>query len=282
MRHGRRRRAGPWRITLAAAFVLVVLSVAIHFRAPAAIPAKAASGTLRVATYNMRAGLGGVDEVAEDLRPLGADVIALQEVERGVRRSKRVDQAESLAVALDMRAEYAASFAFQSGEHGIAILSRFPLSDVRTIRLPQGTGKWPRVAIAARIDAPRPFRFVCVHLARPWGWPGSNLRARLGQIRFLLSELEDETLPLVIAGDFNSLPFSLEAMAMLRRFDTTWDPWRDGWATSFSLSTIGFPTGSIRIDHVYVDESWTTRGSWVAPPGASDHRAVIADLVPRR
>jgi endonuclease/exonuclease/phosphatase family metal-dependent hydrolase len=263
----------------ALAFVLAAFFAAVHFRTPGSIPSERARGTLRVVTYNVRAGLDGIDHVAEDLKALAGDVIALQEVERGVRRSKKVDQAQTLAEALGMHAEYAPSFAFQSGEHGVAILSRFRVSDVQTIRLPQGSGKWPRVALTARIEAPRPFRFVCVHLARPWGWPGSNLRARLDQIRFLVDQLKDEPLPIVIAGDFNSLPFSVEAATMLRHYATTWDPWRDGWATSFSLSSIGWPVGSIKIDHVYIDEHWKTRGTWVAPQGASDHRAVLADLV---
>ena len=65
---------------------------------------------------------------------------------------------------------------------------------------------------------------------------------------------------------------------MRRRLRSAWIPWRDGWATTFSLRAIGWPFGSIPIDHVYHDERLASRGLWVAAPGASDHRAVVADL----
>ena len=111
-------------------------------------------------------------------------MVALQEVERGVRRSREIDQARSLGEALGMHHAFGASFPVERGEHGVALLSRFPISEVEVVRLPQGNGRWPRVALKARIDAPQtPFRMVCVHLTRPWGWPTSQTRARLAQIR---------------------------------------------------------------------------------------------------
>ena len=67
---------------------------------------------------------------------------------------------------------------------------------------------------------------------------------------------------------------------MTRHFKNAWNPWRDGWANSFSLRALGWPGGGIKIDHVFHDPRWESRGNWAASPGASDHRAVAADLVP--
>ena len=227
--------------------------------------------------------MGGLDAIAEDLRRLAPDVVALQEVERGVRRSREIDQARSLGEALGMHHAFGASFPVERGEHGVALLSRFPISEVEVVHLPQGNGRWPRVALKARIDAPQaPFRMVCVHLTRPWGWPTSQTRARLAQIRAVRECLERDSLAAVVAGDFNSFPISPEGLAMSRWLRNAWKPWRDGWTTTFPLDTVGWPGGGIHIDHVFHDPSWQSQGNWVARPGGSDHRAVAADLLVAR
>jgi endonuclease/exonuclease/phosphatase family metal-dependent hydrolase len=278
---GRGRRGRVLRILAGAFLVAFLASLLVHFRVPEALPPGPASNELRVVTYNIRAGLGGIERITDDLRRLSADVIALQEVERGTRRIRRADQAQTLGEALEMEHAFASSFSVESGEHGLAILSRYPIRDVESLRLPRGSARWPRVALKARIDSPHgPFLLICAHLARPFGWPISNTRARLAQIRAIFDHLQDESLPVVLAGDFNSFPVSLEGIAINRNLRHAWRFWRDGPATTFPLSALGWPAGSIKIDHIFHDRRWKSRGNWVAPQGASDHRAVIADLIP--
>jgi endonuclease/exonuclease/phosphatase family metal-dependent hydrolase len=266
----------------ALAAVIFTLTVLVHLRVPAEIPPAPGPGEIRVVTYNIRAGIQGLDGVIEDLRRLTPDVIALQEIERGVARSMQVDQPTTIAEALGMQAVFAGAVVSRvHGEHGVAILSRFPLSDAETIPLPQGHGRWPRVALRVRVDAPTgPFRMVCVHLARPYGWPLANTTTRLAQIRSLLDRLAGDDLPIVLAGDLNSFPVSLEVWTLRRRLQSAWRPWRDGWAPSFGLRSIGWPFGGVKIDHVFHDPAWSSRGTWSAPRGSSDHRPVVVDLVP--
>jgi endonuclease/exonuclease/phosphatase family metal-dependent hydrolase len=243
-------------------------------------PPSPASGAVRIVTYNIRAGLGGLDRVIEDLRPLAADVIALQEIERGVARSLRVDQVAAIAGELGFQAVFRPSIASEvNGDHGLAVLSRFPLTDVQTLELPQGNGKWPRIALGVRVEDPAgPFRLVTVHLARPWGWPYHNTTTRLGQLNVVKRAWQNEPLPLVLCGDFNSFAWSLEAWRLGPQLRHAWEPWRDGSAPSWSLMTVGWPGGAVKIDHVFRDDHWSCDGTWAAPPGASDHRPVVADL----
>ncbi|MEZ5063730.1 MAG: endonuclease/exonuclease/phosphatase family protein [bacterium] len=270
------RGASVWVLVV----LLIAVGVAVSARAPDTVPPRPAPPALRVVTYNIRAGLGGMNEIAEDLRALSPDLVALQEVERGIARSRSQDQAGQIGAALGLESAFAGSFEVEhGGEHGIAILSRWPIAETETFELPRGDGRWPRVALLARIDTPEgPIRFVCVHLARPWGWPLSNTKTRLEQIHALREHLGPETLPLIFAGDLNSLPWSPEGFSLARDFEQSWHPWRDGWGTSFPLSAIGL-RGAVKIDHILHDEQWASLGSWVASPGASDHRAVVADLV---
>ena len=101
------------------------------------LPPGPGPGEIRVVTYNIRAAMGGLDVIAEDLRRLAPDVVALQEVERGVRQSREIDQARSLGEALGMHHAFGASFPVERGEHGVALLSRFPMSEVEVVRLPR-------------------------------------------------------------------------------------------------------------------------------------------------
>jgi len=180
-----------------------------------------------------------------------------------------------------MRHVYAPSFSLEGREHGLAILSRFPLGAAETIALPQGSGRWPRVALQTRVETPcGPVRFVCVHLTRPWRVPFSHTRDRLAQLRALFESTGADSLPLIVAGDFNSTPLSPERWLIGRHLLDTWNPWRDGWATTFPLTSIGLPAGAVKIDAVFHDRSWRSLGLWVAPRGASDHRPVVADLAP--
>ncbi|MGQ0720484.1 MAG: endonuclease/exonuclease/phosphatase family protein, partial [Candidatus Eiseniibacteriota bacterium] len=239
-------------------------------------------GAVRVVSYNMRAGLGGLDEIAAEIERLAPDVVALQEIERGVARSMQADQPTVLAERLGMQQAFAGSVVSRlHGDHGVAVLSRHPLRNPEAVPLPQGGGRWPRVALEVTVDAPEgPFRLVSIHLSRPEGWPLSLTGTRLRQIETVLEALETESLPVVVAGDFNAFPISPEAAAMGRRFASAWRPWRDGWTPSFSLSSMGWPLGAVPIDHVFHDRRWKSRGFWSASPGASDHRPVVADLVP--
>jgi endonuclease/exonuclease/phosphatase family metal-dependent hydrolase len=268
---------------LGAALVAILLPIAwISAQSTEPVPPSPRPNGLRVATYNIRAGLGGMKGVTQDLKSLSADIIALQEVERGRYGSKNIDHAASLAKELEMKYAYAPSFSLEEREHGIAVLSRFPLGEIETLQLPQGTGRWPRVALKTRIDTPEgPVRFVCVHLTRPSKMPFSHTRERMAQLRAIFESLEGDSLPPIMAGDFNSTPFSPERWIISRHLQDSWAPWRDGWALTFPLSSIGLPAGSVKIDAVYHDRTWRCGGTWVAPLGSSDHCPVVADVAPK-
>lgn len=274
---------GRKRFALLFAFVAVAVAMIwITVHETPVRPASPPPGTLRVATYNIRAGLGGLPGIIEDLRRLSADVIAIQEAEKGIYGSREIDQARTLADSLRMEYAYAPSFSLEGREHGIAILSRFPLSEIERVALPQGSGRWPRVALTTRVAFPEAAtRVVCVHLTRPVRVPFSHTRDRLAQLKAVFDAIENDSLPCIVAGDFNSTPLSPERWLISRHLADSWTPWRDGWATTFPLSSIGLPLGSVKIDAIYHERTWRSIGTWVAPPGASDHRPVVTDLAPR-
>ena len=171
-----------------------------------------ASKHIRILSYNVKHGRGNDNAVdlartANVIRRLNPDVVALQEVDNRAERSGKVDQAKELAERTGLRYHaFGPFFEFQGGQYGMAIISRYPLTDVTNVRLPDGAE--PRTSLVSRVAAPTPFQLANVHFYR-------TEKERLAQSKTLLRFLQDkQELPSVIAGDFNSKPDS----TVLREF----------------------------------------------------------------
>ena len=188
-------------------------------------------GRLRVAQWNIEHG-NRYEQIEAALLThpelCDADVVSLNEVDLGMARAGNRDVAGDLARALGRHGAWTALFlettsgrdddpgsaagrANQEGLFGIALLSRWPIGEVRRVELPSPeevqfdfermAGR--HVALVAAIERPQvPFTMVTVHLEV------HRTRAyRAAQMRVLLEALAGERRPVVIAGDFNSHTF---------------------------------------------------------------------------
>lgn len=235
----------------------------------AALPAGAvAQTTLRIVAYNIRHGEGmdgrvDLERVAAALRPLDADVIALQEVDRGTRRTGGVDQAARLGELLGMRASHGAHRPYQGGEYGNAVLTRLPVLDVRTLPVPPNGGSALAVHEVVLPVGGRPLSVVSVHLA---GAPEER-RAQADSVTGTFGGVERTV---ILAGDFNST----RGDAVLAGLEGTWRiPPKEGDSSTYpaddpdrEIDFVMFrPPGAMEIlEHRVVDE-----------PVASDHRPVL-------
>jgi len=173
----------------------------------------------RLLTYNIHKGIGGVDRryrlgrIVEAVGHCEPDVVLLQEVDDGAPRSRRHRQVDLLADALGLpHRAYQRNVTLRTGYYGNAILSRFPLYDVRHLDLTVPLKKRRR-ALAAHCR----FRFgghshtILVfnfHL----GLAGFERTIQVR--RFLDSDMLKHThksTPVIAAGDFN------DAWGRLRR-----------------------------------------------------------------
>lgn len=178
---------------------LAVVVGALVASAPAPLHAQ---GTVRVAAYNIKHGQGmdgevDLERVADVLRPLDADVITLQEIDRGTERTEGVDQAVRLGELLGMTAHFGDFMPYQGGEYGMAVLTRLPVRSVRNLRLPDG--EEPRTALEVRVEVglDREVSVIGIHFYR-------TPEERLAQADSLSGYLRDADHPLILAGDFNS------------------------------------------------------------------------------
>ncbi len=179
----------------------------------AAHEAQRPPGRLRVVTYNIHKGIGGVDRlyrverVVEVLRPLAPDFCLLQEVDEGVPRSRRERQVDAIGDGLGLcHRLFGPNVRLREGHYGNAILSRFPLDHHENVDLTIAPKK-RRSALHARLSIEHGRRrtrlwLFAVHL----GLSGLERRA---QLRYLLEWIRAhhpaEETAVVLGGDFNDV-----------------------------------------------------------------------------
>ena len=164
------------------------------------------SANLRIVTWNIHKGIGTdrayrLDRIVHVLETLDADVVCLQEVDQGVRRSDFEDQRLRLTHALGY--EHSAlglNVRVRGGMYGNLTLSRHPLEDVQNVDLTVPPKKRRSGLVTRVLHGP------------PEGWLVANVHLGLMhmerkiQARRLLAHLFNgvsATQPLVIAGDWN-------------------------------------------------------------------------------
>ncbi|WP_444662736.1 endonuclease/exonuclease/phosphatase family protein [Cellulomonas sp. CW35] len=169
------------------------------------VPARAAGDALTVVSWNLHYGVapsGGVDleAAAATVEAAGADVVLLQEVERGWVLGGGADMATWLARRLGMTVEYAPAADRQFGN---AVLARSGLTDVAVTALPYGAGPQRRSALSATVTTAggEAVRVTSVHLQHR----AENTPTRLDQLATLLAA-EPGTGPSVLGGDLNARP----------------------------------------------------------------------------
>ncbi|MFC6231019.1 endonuclease/exonuclease/phosphatase family protein [Paenibacillus allorhizosphaerae] len=217
---------------------------------------------LRVITYNIRhaEGLDGKvrpEAVAAELRPLHADVIALQEVDRYKWRSGLHDQARYFARELGMNYVFAPSIRSGLSQYGIALLSRYPLESPRQYRL--SGGREPRSLLTAELHlSGRKITVATTHL----GVAAAERQQQLPQLQYILKGVPE---PLLLMGDFNSISPGMPKLGLIR--------------LKFPEVTSTVLKGG-EIDHIFVSSDLAYEAPVATVPSrASDHLPVVASLV---
>ena len=230
--------------------------------------------TIRVLTYNVKHGLGmdGTVDLARSaavIRRLQPDVVLLQEIDQGTRRTEGVLQAKRLSELTEMPYYAFGKFMdYGGGAYGMALLSKHPLEESHNYRLPAGAE--PRSALAGHIRIGEKEIIVAgVHLYR-------TLEQRYAQAQRLVELFEDADVPVILAGDFNSEPRS-RVIDLLRRHWTVPEKGADH---------LTFPSDDPRVEIDYImyrpAEAFTvTEHRVVDEPLVSDHRPVLIELVTR-
>jgi endonuclease/exonuclease/phosphatase family metal-dependent hydrolase len=239
------------------------------------------SAPFSVMTYNVHSCIGS-DKLPSPLRIASViaerepDIVALQELDRGLERSGLSDQTRAIADDLMMQYHFHPSLEVGQGHYGNAILSRFPLRVIKGAELPTLPGRsdiekrgaiWVEIMIGEE-----KVQVINTHL-------GLKHQERLAQAEMLLSS---EWLrhpecrpPVILCGDLNVFPFSSVYRWLTGRLRDTQRRWRAG-RTFPSL----FPL--FRLDYIMVSADINVKESAVIRDHlartASDHLPLTSVL----
>jgi endonuclease/exonuclease/phosphatase family metal-dependent hydrolase len=226
--------------------------------------------TIRIVTWNVHGTQAGAEAIAAELRALAPDIICLQEVESGELVSPGPDQAHAIAESLGMNVVATPAPEPGSKEEQAAILARGDMEDVVFLQT-----RWGRhYGISAEIDLrdDSELRITCVHFtSTDWSSIGqimaTNTR-RMQEVNDLVKRIEGWDDDLILAGDFNSLPLSIEHAAIDRRME---------WVGSTEPTFRGEGL-NLQLDHVFTKGKLKEQRIFTVPTQASDHKLLVADI----
>ncbi|MBB1250764.1 endonuclease/exonuclease/phosphatase family protein [Rhizobium sp. G21] len=234
---------------------------------------------LRALTYNVHSCRGSdrrhdPERIAEVIAESGAEVIALQELDVGRKRSGGIDQAEVIAAHLKMRSHFHPALHVEEERYGDALLTALPSTLHRAAALPS-RGE-PRGALWIEIDVHgRKLQVFNTHFGL--SSPERTLQAETLLGPGWLGHERCRRAPTLLLGDFNAVPSS-RAFRVISRSMTVAAPRREGrWRATFPAR---WPL--LRLDHVFHNNRLKLIDARVIDTPlarkASDHLPIVAEF----
>jgi endonuclease/exonuclease/phosphatase family metal-dependent hydrolase len=214
------------------------------------------------------------------VRTTGADLVLLQEVDRGTRRSGNVNQPALLAERTGFHAAFGSALDYDGGKYGVALLSRWPIVRDTLIHLrvdpPQqraGGSYEPRGALRVVVAAPfGELTVLDTHLD-----PSIDDHYRRQEAATIARLVDDELRAgrtVIAGGDFNSTPESVVQQG-LRAAGL-----RDAWSQCASGDGFTYPDAVPvkRIDYLFLTGAVRCTSARVVETRVSDHRPLLVEL----
>ena len=236
-----------------------------------------ASKPFRVMTYNIHHGEGldkkvDLQRIADLVKSEQADIVALQEVDKGVQRTAQRDCPAELAQLTGMTCVFSNNYHFQGGEYGNAVLTRFPVkhwtnSHYRMLRPGEQRGLL-QVVVDVR---GRELVFMNTHV----DYRGDDAE-RLQNVGEILEVAKNyRGLPLILCGDFNDTPGSRVHQKLAQAFQDAWQV-----AGTGDGPTIPAENPRKRIDFIWVSKQPAIDVLRIRVPKskASDHLPVVGEF----
>jgi len=231
-----------------------------------------APNELRVLCYNIHIGIGNdkkldLERTAKTIMEQKPDFVAIQEIDRNTERTQNVDQVAELERLTGMHAVFGKTIDLGGGEYGLAILSKYPITEYKITQLPQLGNREDRGALEAtiKLDDKTPLLFVSTHFCHV-----SEERRTMQATR--INELFAGRDGLVIlAGDINATPDS-------KTVETLKTKWTD--ATN-DEPTFSSDRPRVKIDYIFYRPAEMLRVKEtrvIKEPVTSDHSPVLSVL----
>lgn len=249
-----RWRRSAWLALLGVTYTTATL--APYFPRSHAVAAGAQS--FRLVTFNVWHRNDRWREFADFLRASDADVAVLQELDAAL-----LDQIASRVPEYPYRA------VTRAAGPALAVLSRWPLN-AEHIHLSDDAARMSRLSIDWHGT-------VVVLYGAHLSWPLTPSKAarRAAQLSTLAAHARAETVPVLVAGDFNLTPWSPYFAQFAERSGLVDCALGLGWKATWPAQAA---PPRIRIDHCFASRHWRVLRLEVGPKLGSDHLPVVADL----
>jgi endonuclease/exonuclease/phosphatase family metal-dependent hydrolase len=239
------------------------------------------SQTVRVLQFNIHAGIDPEGEpdpshLAAEIAAARPDLVSLNEVDDGTRRSDGIDEASYLSRATGLQAVFGPTLlGYDGGRFGNAILSRYPILESHDTPLPQVTNFEARALLTATVRVGRQVvSFSSLHLSAGSG----GTTDRVLEASAVAQVVRAAHHPTIVAGDLNSTPGTLPELLLRHRLLDAQE--QSGTGAGF---TVPEQDPQTRIDYVLYDTHFSAvpGSTQVLPSAVSDHRSVLTELMLR-
>ena len=244
---------------------------------------------LKIATYNILHGVDYVpykngttrinlEQIADVIGAQNVDICGLNEVDWNCKRSEYLNEPYQIAKHLTEKTGVKYHWAFAAGlmnhhgpgsQYGNAIVSRYPMQNVREISIDAGVGRGggyePRSLLVVDMEIDGKMLTV---MNSHFGLTDKEKRIVIEKLRELIPA---NPYPVVLMGDFNFWPteeYYADIAALLK--DTSEDP----------ALPLTFPSTepNSKIDFIFTSESLKTSNVRVEPVLYSDHLPLLCDI----
>ena len=249
------------------------------------LPSTATGFPLRVMTYNVHSCVGmdgkvSTRRIAKIIAQYDPDVVALQELDVGRKRTHEIDQAHAIARELEMEFHFHPAIQIEEEMYGDALLSRYPMRLVRAGELP-GPAHRPRLqtrgALWVEIEVEdHKVQILNTHVGVRPVEQRPQVEALVGSQWLSHPDCRG---PVILCGDFNATPRHKTCRRIMQMLNDAQDildnhvPQR----TWFGRLPVG------RIDHIFVGKEIQVQSCLVPRTAqtrvASDHLPLIVDLL---
>ncbi|MFN7140219.1 MAG: endonuclease/exonuclease/phosphatase family protein [Limisphaerales bacterium] len=228
-------------------------------------------------TYNIHHGRGldnkvDIARTAQVIREINPDIVAIQEMDRWVERSGKVDQIAELSRLTGLEFYFEKNINYQGGEYGSGFLTRFPILQKTNYHYQMIRPNEQRGLLQMVLDV-NGTKLAVMNTHIDWR---PDDEERLLNVQEIKEAADRYTgMPLLVIGDFNDDPGSRTHLSMKETFVDVWDLLGKGDGFTWHGEE-----RSKRLDYIFVrpSETITPITIQVVPADASDHNPVVAEF----
>jgi endonuclease/exonuclease/phosphatase family metal-dependent hydrolase len=210
------------------------------------------NSSFRVLTYNIHHGEGidgkiDLERIAALIKENKADIVALQEVDKGVERTARRDLPAELAKLTGMNVYFDRNIFYQGGDYGNAVLTRFPIKKKKNTHYKMLREGEQRGVLQLVLDVHgKDLLFMDTHIDyRP---DDAERVINADELKQIVADAGK--MPIILCGDFNDNPESRTHQKIEKFLSDTWQLIGQGNGLSYSS---GQP--SERIDYIWISKT---------------------------